>query len=416
MTWTADELVAFIARVLYEVTKNGLTLDYAFQKVKQRWRRLDSFKVFYDASFDAVRHYYLLRHLASALLGSTSAKAVARTWFVYRADKLLYNRDLVERYRRRVLKRARARPEEALASLETLRGDLPRYLSVKYSYHPAIVETLLANLPPEEVERILDAGNNTWIWLRVNTLKTDVDKALKMLEREAEVEPHPRIPFALLLKKAKRPVQYLTAVRTFAAVPQDLASIYAVLSLDPAPGEKILDLAAAPGMKTSLIVQLAEGRAKVVAADFSAKRVARMKHLLKALGAGDAVEVVRADSRRLKTRRFDKALLDAPCTSSGAFTKEPAVKIYPRVEEAPRYGTLQRELLANALSLAEKVVYAVCSIMPQEGEEVVASAPAKAEKPHPDLAPAYRGGPGGRTFPHIHKSEAFYIALVQKNL
>jgi 16S rRNA (cytosine967-C5)-methyltransferase len=411
--WTPDELVAFVGRVLYEVVERGLTLDFAFQRVKRGWRRLDSFKVFYDVSFDAVRHYFLLRHLAERLFGSSGAKAVARAWFIYRADALLYNKDMVSRYRKRLLKRARASPEEALGSVEELKkADPVSYLSVKYSYHPSIVGVLAARMPLEEVERLLEAGNVTWVWLRINTFKADVDKALKLLEGEAEVEPHPTVPFAVLLKSAKRPVQYLTAVREFVAVPQDLASMYAVLSLRPAPGDRIVDLAAAPGMKTSLIAQLTEGRAKIVAVDISAKRVLRMKRLLRLLGAGDLVEVVRADSRRLRAARFDKALLDAPCTSSGAFTKEPATKIYPRLEEAPRYGALQRELLRNALTLASEVVYAVCSILPEEGEEVVASVGAKAERPHPDLAPSYRGGVGGRTFPHIHRSEAFFISRV----
>ncbi|MFN7105491.1 MAG: hypothetical protein ACK4M3_02740 [Pyrobaculum sp.] len=64
MRWTAAELEAFLARVLYEITHNGLTFDYAFQKVKRRWRKLESFKAFYDAAFDAVRHYYFLQWAA----------------------------------------------------------------------------------------------------------------------------------------------------------------------------------------------------------------------------------------------------------------------------------------------------------------------------------------------------------------
>ncbi|MEM0463478.1 RsmB/NOP family class I SAM-dependent RNA methyltransferase [Pyrobaculum sp.] len=400
--------------MLYEVVEGGLTLDYAFQKVKRRWRGLRSFKVFYDAAFDAVRHYYFLKLAASRLFGSTGTKAVAKAWFIYRADYLLFNKEMATRYKKRLLKRAMANPDEAAEWLESLKDDVVHYLSIKYSYHPKIVSTLLSHFPPEEVEKLLEAGNHTWIWLRINTLRADVDKALRLLEAEAEVEPHPKIPYAVLLKSAKRPVQYLEAVRRFVAVPQDLASIYAVLSLRPEPGDRIIDLAAAPGMKTSLIAQLAEGRAKIVAVDLSAKRVARMRHLLKNLGAGDFVEVVRTDSRVLKTRKFDKALLDAPCTSSGAFTKEPAVKIYPRVEEAPKYSAVQKALLKNALALAEEVVYAVCSILPQEGEEVAASAGAEAEKPHPDLAPSYTPGVGGRTFPHIHRSEAFFISRLRK--
>ncbi|MEM3995917.1 MAG: RsmB/NOP family class I SAM-dependent RNA methyltransferase [Pyrobaculum sp.] len=413
MTWTPDELVTFLAKVLYEVAEGGLTLDYAFQKVKRRWRPLESFKVFYDASFDAVRHFFFLKFAASRLFGHFSYRTAAKAWFIYRADALLYNKDVVARFKKKLLKRAVKKPEEVLAEVEAL-SDAVAYLSVKYSYHPSIVEALLRRFPREEAERILAEGNKTWIWLRINTLKADVDKALKMLEAEAEVEPHPKIPFALLVKRAARPVQYLTAVRSFVAVPQDLASIYAVLSLDPRPGESIIDLAAAPGMKTSLIAQLTEGRAKIVAVDVSAKRVDRMRRLLKLLGAGEYVEVIRADSRRLAApRRFDKALLDAPCTSSGAFTKEPAVKIYPRLWEADRYSALQTQLLKNALELAEEVTYAVCSILPQEGEEVVKKAAARAEKPHPDLLPSYEEGLGGRTFPHVHKSEAFFISKIR---
>jgi 16S rRNA (cytosine967-C5)-methyltransferase len=122
VSWTPDELVAFVGKVLYEVVERGLTLDFAFQKVKRGWRRLESFKVFYDVSFDAVKHYFLLRYLAARLLGSSGAKAVARAWFIYRADAVLYNRDMVARYRKRLLKRARGSPEEALLSVKELRG------------------------------------------------------------------------------------------------------------------------------------------------------------------------------------------------------------------------------------------------------------------------------------------------------
>lgn len=123
--------------------------------------------------------------------------------------------------------------------------------------------TLPRHLPAGEVEKLLDAGNKTWIWLRINTLKADVDKALKMLETEAEVEPHPRMPLVVLLKNSTRPVQYLEAARRLVAIPQDLASMYAVLSLKPEPGDRIIDLAAAPGMKTSPVAQPAEGRSKI---------------------------------------------------------------------------------------------------------------------------------------------------------
>ncbi|MFN7105488.1 MAG: hypothetical protein ACK4M3_02725 [Pyrobaculum sp.] len=77
-----------------------------------------------------------------------------------------------------------------------------------------------------------------------------------------------------------------------------------------------------------------------------------------------------------------------------------------------RYARIQLGLLKNALSMSHEVVYAVCSLLPQEGEEVVERSGGEAERPLPALSPSYWGNLGGRTFPHIHRGEAFFISRI----
>ena len=411
-------MLAFVARVVREIQRSNVSLDLAFQRVKASWRRLPSFKVMYDVAFDVVRHYHFLRFAAERMYGSASGRAVARAWFVFRAGEVLGDRRLVEGFARRLAKRARVKPRDVLAELEAMRGSDPvAYLAIRYSYPRRLVEELARVMPLGELEAMLAAGNVTWTWLRINTLRADVDKVLKSLEREAEVEQHPETPFAVLVRRARRPIQYLEAVRRFEAVPQDLASILTVLALRPEPGDEVLDAAAAPGMKTSLIMQLAENRARVVAVDVSPRRLARMRALLRRLGVDvDRVELVLGDSRRLAGRRFPKALVDAPCTSSGAMTKDPAVKLaLARLGRLRWFTDIQAGMLRNVAGLVEpggSLVYATCSVLPQEGEDVVEVVGLRARKPLPSLADAYRGVGGGRTFPHTHRSEGFYIAEV----
>jgi len=419
VTWSANELLAFVARVVHEIERSNVSLDLAFQRVKARWRGLPSFKVMYDVAFDVVRNYYLLRFAAERMYGSSSGRAVAKAWFVLRAREVLSDRSIVEGFAKRLAKRARVRPSEVMEELEAMRRSDPvTYLATRYSYPRRVVEELARVMPLGELEAMLAAGNVTWIWLRINELRIDVDKAVKLLEKEAEIEQHPAIPFAVLVKRSRRPIQYLEAVRRYLAVPQDLASILTVLSLRPEPGDYVLDAAAAPGMKTSLIMQMAENRARVVAVDVSPRRLARMRALLRRLGVDvDRVELVLGDSRRLVIRRFPKALVDAPCTSSGAMTKDPAVKLaLARLSKLRWFTDIQAAMLRNVAGLVEPgglLIYATCSILPQEGEHVVEAAGLRASKPLSELADAYGGAGGGRTFPHTHRSEGFYIAGIR---
>ncbi|MDM7275836.1 MAG: RsmB/NOP family class I SAM-dependent RNA methyltransferase [Thermoprotei archaeon] len=275
-----------------------------------------------------------------------------------------------------------------------------------------------------EAYTMLEAANKRVWWLRINTLKASVESVARSLESEGvEFEVDPRYYYMVRVKNSPKPVRLLKAVREFKAIPQDIASAAVVEALNPQPGDSILDACAAPGIKTSLIAMLTEGKTRITAVDISGRRVAIMRKLMRKLGVPDeSLEIIVGDSRKLEFKgRHDKALIDAPCSNSGAIAKDPGLKITLTEGKIRYYSRLQKEILANIASHADKITYATCSLMPEEGEEIALYAEetlgAKLEKPNIKICrPGYRGYRVSdsicRLYPHIHESEGFIIANI----
>lgn len=187
----------------------------------------------------------------------------------------------------------------------------------------------------------------------------------------------------------------------------------------------IYDMAAAPGIKTSLIMQLTENRAKIIAIDLSLRRLVNMKKLLKKYGVDtERVHLVLSDGKSVVfSRNADAALVDAPCSSSGAIPKDPAIKLLLRSERIPqKMSAIQLELLRNALKYVDTAVYATCSLFPEEGEEVVMKALEFSSKhrlvdPGIPASRGYRAYPiwniVSRTYPHVDDCEGFFISRIE---
>ncbi len=148
--------------------------------------------------------------------------------------------------------------------------------------------------------------------------------------------------------------------------PQSLPALVAVRALEPEPNEKILDMCAAPGGKTSYIAQLTKNKAKIIAVDRSRKKVKKLRENLEILGC--KAEVIRADSRFLKIKA-DKVLIDPSCSSLGVRPKIYDLTTYKKIKTLSEY---QKQFLKSARRIARKfIVYSTCTLTLEENEEIV---------------------------------------------
>jgi 16S rRNA (cytosine967-C5)-methyltransferase len=189
----------------------------------------------------------------------------------------------------------------------------------------------------------------------------------------------------------------------------DPASTAVALAVGAGPGERIADLAAAPGGKTRTLADDVGGGGLVVAADVHARRVRDAARRSEGI-ASIAWLVQDGRSPALRPGSFDAVLLDAPCTGLGTLRRRPEIRFRVTRGAAEAYGAVQRELLERAIDLASprgRVVYSVCTVFPAETTEVVAGL---GFSPPPGLPGEVRGD-GLLLAPHLTNTDGMFIAV-----
>jgi len=413
-------VINVLANVAYMLERKRISLDRAFtltcRRVKCSTRELTR-EDFFNIAHSFVSSYIFVKRVVERVRKSYSHRMLARAFLYLKHVELGIK---VDSRLRKAVKRDLRGIERVAQEVE---AEEPWHA---LGYPKWFWDELAKVMPEDEVRKLLEAMNRRVVWLRINTLKIDVDKALKKLESEGvQYEVDKRVPILVRVVRSPKPVRNITLFREGKVVIQDRASVLTVLALKPEPGMLIYDFAAAPGIKTSLIMQLTENRARVVAMDRSPRRLANMRVLLKKYGVDtDRVELLLTDSRFVNlSRRCDAALVDAPCSSSGAIPKDPAIKLLLRSRNIPlKMSSIQSAMLVNALRFSDVVTYATCSLFPVEGEEVVSKALELGthELVDPGI-PASRGyrvysfwNKVNRTYPHIDMCEGFFIARLER--
>lgn len=207
------------------------------------------------------------------------------------------------------------------------------------------------------------------------------------------------------------------------AVPQDEASQLVVHALAPRGGERIADVCAGVGIKTSQILGLAP-EASVLVVDVDGRRLDRADALCRDAGLARPQRLV-TDARRMPDAlagTFDAVLLDAPCTGLGTLVRRPEVRHVRHPKDVPSAQALQVDLLAAAMRLVRpggRLVYAVCSFAQGEGDEVVAQV--LAANPHFKREPVPLAGPfvspdgALRTLPWRHGMDGFVAVRLRRS-
>jgi 16S rRNA (cytosine967-C5)-methyltransferase len=263
--------------------------------------------------------------------------------------------------------------------------------------------------------------------LRVVDPSPDFSRLRQELAAEGiETQPGRFSRRALIVESGN--VQASQALRQGRVVIQDEASQLIAGLLAPQRGERVLDLCAAPGIKAGQIAEML-GSGTLVTCDLSASRLRALARLLpRWLPREVRWLAVRLDATQaLPFRcRFERILLDAPCSGTGTLARNPEIKWRLRQADLNRLAEAQVKMLKSALgSLAQagRLVYATCSLEPEENEGVVERvleespgyqlvSPAELKSADPALSPLFDSKGYFRTWPDLHAMDGFFAAVI----
>ena len=252
-----------------------------------------------------------------------------------------------------------------------IREKLPQFLPglLEEQYGAALAETIIQGF---SVRRR--------VTLRANTLKTSIDEVRTALNAAGILfRAVPWYPDALVLEDAdENAVRALPLYDEGKIYLQSLSSMLPPLVLEPRPGADILDMAAAPGGKTTQMAALSNNRAHITACEMNPIRAKRLQYNIEKQGAS-CVYLMQKDARTLDDFfAFDQILLDAPCSGSGVLDLRDerllASFTHKLIDKSVK---AQRALLKKAIRLLKKgqeMVYSTCSVLACENEDIIASA------------------------------------------
>ncbi len=269
----------------------------------------------------------------------------------------------------------------ALPADDTIEG-----AAIAHSHPEWVVRMWWEWLGPDETRALLAADNEpAQSALRVNSLvAADGD--------ELPGETDPELPEARVLDGPFDAFGSELFARG-AILPQSRGSMIVARAVDPQPGERVLDLCAAPGGKTTHLAALMGDEGEVIAVEQRAARAKRLVELADRMGA-TCVRVVVGDAQAPPVDgRFDRVLLDPPCSGLGTLQSHPDLRWRATPEAVDELAAQQRRMLEAATALVAPggtLVYSVCTLSPRE--EVLT------------------GDWQRRTFPHRDHTEGFYIA------
>lgn len=245
--------------------------------------------------------------------------------------------------------------------------------------HPQWLVDRLRRAWPQDWGTILEANNQRPpMALRVNAAKVSRDEYLARLASAGiEARPSPIVEDALLLVEP-RDVASLPGFAQGLVSVQDVAAQLAAYLLAPAQGQRVLDACAAPGGKTCHILERQPGLDMLIAVDRDEQRLQRVAENLARLDVraklayGDAAQ----PDLWWDGKPFDGILLDAPCSATGVIRRHPDIKLLRREEDIAELAREQARLLAALwplLRVGGRLVYATCSVLPEENSDQVAA-------------------------------------------
>lgn len=346
-----------LQEICFGVCRHRETLDFLLGQLLERpLRERDS-----DLKYLLLSALYQLRELAVpdyAVIDQTvkAAGQLRKQWSKPLANAVLRN------YQRR-----QSDLEEALAGQPE---------SVRLNHPPWLADAIRADWP-EDWRSILERNNGRPpMSMRVNRLRTSREEAMGRLQQAGlDCVAGEFAQSAIYLAKP-RPVNEIPGFADGCLSVQDEASQLVPAVLGPEPGARLLDACAAPGGKTCHLLEFQPEAASLLALDRNAQRSEMIRENLERLGLDAGLAV--ADAADLAAwwdgSRFDRILLDAPCSATGVIRRHPDIKLLLRPGDVDSHGDAQFGLLQalwQCLKPGGRLLYTTCSVLRRENEQVI---------------------------------------------
>jgi 16S rRNA (cytosine967-C5)-methyltransferase len=304
-------------------------------------------------------------------------------------------------------------------------------LAIEKSYPAWLAKRWVDRFGFKEAEALCDATNSIPpICLRTNTLKTTRGELMQSLEAQVEqMEPTVYAPDGISINYPQNPIAHMDVFKKGWFQVQDEAAQLVTLLLDPRPDEDILDACAGLGGKTGHIAQQMNNHGTLIAMDNSVDKLSRLETQMDLLGVS-IVSTIHQDlndsSKTQSFKYFDRILLDAPCTGLGVLRRNPDTKWNASKKNLKRFGDRQVKLiesLASLLKVSGVLVYAVCSVEPEENEAVIKKFmkqnPGYALDQDPGKLPQsfcsrIENKPLIKTYPYFKNMDGFFMARLKR--
>ncbi len=305
---------------------------------------------------------------------------------------------------------------------DSIISSLDSDLSFKYNHPAWFVHKLKSNWP-DDWQQILAANDqHPPLTLRLNCNKVSRETYIDQLETIGVIATKTEYSeYGITLDKPLD-VKTLPGFEEGQVSVQDEAAQLAAILISPEPGDNILDACSAPGGKLLHLLELADTETtKIQGIELEERRAARIIENFTRLKINCELHIADATtSDWWDKKKFNKILLDAPCSATGVIRRNPDIKLLRQAEDIHKVAKLQKQILENMWSMLEEngiLVYATCSIFPQENEKIIAAFIKNNTDAKELSINAHWGNkrPYGRQlFPRDKGHDGFYYAVITK--
>jgi len=254
----------------------------------------------------------------------------------------------------------------------------------KYEMKPLFRERLQKLMPDEKdfdaYEKIVHTNPRNFI--RCNTIKISTEELIKRLKEKWQViQPYPNYPEIMLVNQNLLPGELGNSIEHLLGYYyiQEISSMMSAIALAPEENEFVADLAASPGSKTTQIASLMQNKGTIIANELKLDRIKILSANLEKNGVSNVI-ITRKDaiafcSNLAKEKiKFDKILLDAPCSGEGTLRSSPKTFLMWNPKVINKLSREQKKMIAYAikcLKVGGTLVYSTCTHAPEENEEVI---------------------------------------------